>query len=1036
MRKLVVATIASPLTLLCPALCAAQTTVSSNSSANIQTATASNGGPGDVTISSGVTLAPPGGTAVTVNSNNSVTNNGTISFNAISNTAAIGSTGGFSGTITNAGTITDNEPSAAVSGQPDGPLATGTNRFGINITGSGAFTGSISQTGTITIVGTNSAGIAVSPQLAGSLSDTGAVTVTGDGSYGIHLGAVTGSVSLTGAVSTSGAGNVGVALDGDVGGAVTLGSAVTATGFYNGATVPATPDAYDLAIGGPAVRIAGNVAGGVSVASGGALTSYGSAPALLIGSAAEPITLGVVSGGTSGLSIAGAVTGSGVNQGIGATALQIGGLGQPVTITGGITIASTVSAVASLAPATAIAIGAGVSTPTLTNSGTIAATGGSGSFAGSAVLIAAGASVPALVNSGTITAASVGSTGTAAAIQDRSGTLTSITNAGTIGASLTGSYTAAQAVAIDLSANTSGVSIANSGTGTPTITGSILTGSGSDTVAVPVGTINSAIALGGGNNTVAVSGTGAIVGSVDFGGGAGSLTMAGNARVGANLTFGAGSSMTLGDTATFAGGIVQNGNALALSVNGGSFDPTNTGTIALRSLNVGATGAIQVNIDPAAGTATTYQVSGTATLASGAGIRLNLADFLGASQTYTIITAGSLSNAGTLSVTGASLPYVYTASLTDSATAVTLSLAPKTAAQLGLNQSGSAAYPAIFHEAGIDTKLQGAFLAVTDAGSFGKLYSELLPDHSGALYLSGAEASREVAAMAGDPATPRSHGGPISAWLGQTAGYSSKGQDATEAYHRSFFGLAGGAELGVGPLGAVGVEVDWSYLDADDPLNDNKVSGNLTELGAYWRASLAGLRLYARGAYGFFNTASSRALLDPSATATSDLYIATASWSGHTEAVNGGAAFEAGFGRFVLRPAVSADYFRLEDGAHAETGGGPGFDLAVAARTSESWSAKFAASLGYKLTNGALASRLEVELGDRERLSGSVANTVVSYADGQTYTLAADALRFGPEAAVRLSLGNGYISAIGQLSAQKTEGQVEAGFSAGVRLRL
>ena len=69
-------------------------------------------------------------------------------------------------------------------------------------------------------------------------------------------------------------------------------------------------------------------------------------------------------------------------------------------------------------------------------------------------------------------------------------------------------------------------------------------------------------------------------------------------------------------------------------------------------------------------------------------------------------------------------------------------------------------------------------------------------------------------------------------------------------------------------------------------------------------------------------------------------------------------------------------------------------------------------------------------------MSGSVASTTVSYADGQTYTIAADALRYGPEAAVRIAVGNGYISAIGQVSAQKTEGQVETDFSAGVRLRL
>src|SRR6185369_6861614 len=103
--------------------------------------------------------------------------------------------------------------------------------------------------------------------------------------------------------------------DGNVGGSVTIQNVISTTG-YRDTTAPSDTsklDADDLLQGGPAVRIAGNVAGGVIVAvppkdssstdndedkdgiedakeGSGAITSYGSAAAIEIGSATRTVS--------------------------------------------------------------------------------------------------------------------------------------------------------------------------------------------------------------------------------------------------------------------------------------------------------------------------------------------------------------------------------------------------------------------------------------------------------------------------------------------------------------------------------------------------------------------------------------------------------------------------------------------------------------------------------------------------------------------------------------------------------------------------
>ena len=262
MKRLWVAAALAPLSFAATA--SAQVTISNSTSTPLFTATANNNTPADIIIASGGSVSPTtAGTAsaqvaaVTLNSNNNVTNNGSISFQNLNYTTGIQGAiqpGGFNGSITNLGSITLNETASqhvnATNGIADGiyvngvyqtgeNFAQGTNRFGIQTIG-GLLNGVISNgnsttAGSITIVGENSAGISIGAgglnagaPATTAIADFGTITVTGDNSFGIHaLGPINGGVSVSGAMSVTGQNSVGLALDQGASGSVDIASSIT-----------------------------------------------------------------------------------------------------------------------------------------------------------------------------------------------------------------------------------------------------------------------------------------------------------------------------------------------------------------------------------------------------------------------------------------------------------------------------------------------------------------------------------------------------------------------------------------------------------------------------------------------------------------------------------------------------------------------------------------------------------------------------------------------------------------------------------------
>ncbi len=1120
MRKTLLAAVAlAPLVLvLAEGRAAAQDNVTSSLSTPIATATANNGAPEDIVIETGGSVSVSGATpAVTLNSSNNVTNEGAISIKDVTTGTATAPTtgvllqGGDTGSLSNSGSITVNESYAATDtvnkdGVVEAPFAQGLYRDGVRLTGSSSLVGSITNSGSIAIQGKNSYGISIEAPLTGSLVNSGTISLTGENGAGIRSTAgstIGGSVTLTGGVSALGQGSSAISLLGDVSGGVSLYSGVSATG-YSTVTRPTSESeltniqatSTDVEQSGSAVAIGGNVGKGIFIAAApvgtdtttssttdkdgdgiadyaeasGAITSYGDAPALQIGSGAN-ITIGNfvgVNGGADtstnvpnpttaddyGLIVRGSVSADGIYDGVTATALQIGGVADPVSgvigtvnMSGGVRVVGSITATAYDANANAIHIGSGATVAEVRNEGfiqttidhSILDTTGNNATANTAygILIDKGASVPKITNYGFLTAAATGDNASAVAIVDHSNSVTSIDNQGEIVATITpgiaGDATSGKTTAIDLSGNTAGVTltqeanpnpipvdveITTSSSGVTTTTsattsstsGTTVTATSSTTAATTTTTVTTT-ASGVTTTTVSTTpSTPSIVGDVFLGSGTNSVQLMAGSMVGAldlgsgangeNSTFQVGSSST---AATYEGALTYGGTGLTLSVVNGSLVNTSPTTLNLSSLSVGSTGLLYAAIDPANGKSTLYDASsGTATLASGARLGIVLQSVLPGVETYTVIQAGTLSNANADSVVLGAVPYILNATATTNATAGTIdiTLSNKTSAQLGLNPGESAALSPVLTSLGNDAGIQAELLGQDSRSGFLGVYDQLLPDYSGGVFQMASAASDAITRATSRTNEIENPSGTRGAWAQEFAFGVDRSRSNAAGYEGAGFGFVGGLETGGAGFGAFGLTGAFVAGTLRDPHLPGSSQQSISEgeFGGYWQAQLGGFRADARLAGGYLYYSDRRELYEADA-ATGQITLdrnAKGSGTGYSATGHFGAAYQFDLGKWYIRPAAQADYFKLYEGGFTEHGGGgvsgssansnDGFDLTLAARNGNQASGMAAVAVGGAFGTG-FVFRPEVQLGFRDVFTGTSGDTTARFQGGQNFTL-------------------------------------------------
>ncbi|WP_242123001.1 autotransporter domain-containing protein [Sphingobium sp. Sx8-8] len=1064
MRNLLACTAIAPvLVALTVADAAAETTISSSTTTAVKTSTAASGSADDVTVSSAGSITLTSGTAITQDSNNNVSNAGTLTITDADGSTGILAAPGTTGTITNSGTIAVTESYTATDTNSDGILdgvfAQGSSRNGIWVQSGSAHSGDITNSGTITIKGNQSAGIRIDAPLTGNLSTTGTISVLGDNSYGILANSVSGNVSLQGTTSVTGANSVGAALQGDIGGKLQILGTIISTGYRTTArpTDTSTLLAANLLQGGSAMTISGNVAGGIvfdyvaastttdssgttttTAATTSSVLTYGAAPAVQIGSATNSISIGAVSGESSGygLIVKGGIAGYGIYDGVDANGLVVGGLGGDVSLTQGLLVSGTVGAVSYDSNATALRLGSGTTADTIQISGAVGGTGSS--LAGTSargLVIDAGATSSTVINSGTISARALSTTvGTAIAFVDSSGTVSTLSNSGSISA--TGGVSN---IAIDMSANSSGITLtqaqASSSSTVPSITGDVLLGSGNNSITVSAGSITGNVDMGSGSNSLALSGSSSLTGNVSMGGGGASVSLAGTSQITGDLDLGGGAStLTLSDSAAFSGAISNAANTVVV-VNGGTLNATNTGTVALASLTMGGSSVLGVTIDGANGKNTLYDVAGAATFASGSQVKATFTTVAGSEGDYVIVRAGSLSGAPVLSSTTL-IPYMFDGSVSsDSSTGeVTLSIKAKTVSELGLTGSQARAYNAIFNALDNDSAVAGSFLSVTDGTTLKADLQQMLPEHAGGAFEAVTAGSRATARILSDPGgIYRTVDGTLGFWLQQVGFGSSKSVGDTDSYHINGWGIGSGAEYLTG-LGAFGGS--FAYIHGTNSYNsgNNSVDSDQFELAAHWRGDFGPFQSYARLSAAHIAFRGIRHFESGDVVRTAD-----GSWSGKLYSAIAGGSYELRFNRFTLRPAAGIDYYRLNEGGYSETGGGDAFDLIVDSRTSDELTANGNVTLGYDFgsldrENGWM--RFELEGGRRQIIGGSLGDTTAHFTGGEDFTLIADKRTSGWTGRARLTGGNESFRVGGEVGAEQQQNHVALSLRATVNFIL
>lgn len=1004
---------------------------------------------GNISITEDGEVSVNTGAAIIVDSSNNVTNDGEISTGEDNGAVGILVRPGFAGTIVNTGDIIVEEDFVGDDDDDnriaDGAIARGINRYGIHLDEGGRFNGTINNDGIIYVEGRSSAGIMLRSELVGDLIHTGSIAVLGDGSVGVQTGDVTGDVQLRGSIQAVGRGSSAYISDGAITGELVLqGSMTQRTSYVNDDGITISLSRNDLRAGAPSVWIRDNVANGITVAvppdndtssndedndgfdddeeGTGSIIGYGAAPALLI-DGPSPIVIGATDSGY-GLQIDGTVSGNGSVRGIDAVGVSIGGSGgASVNIEGGVLVSGRINATTLDSTATAL-------------------------------LIAENARVPALeIQEGGAITSSISSTGDGAsyAVRDLSGTLTSIRSNGFITAN--GSFEDT-VVAIDLSANTSGVTITQYSPEdededeeelvTTSINGNIRTGSGNDLIDASDGEIRGDSFLGAGNDTVRLSGDAFYRGDIAFGSGTGTLSIIDDAAMRGTLDFANEiGTVTIDGSGQFRG-TVENGSRLSVDVRSGSFGAEDSDTIAFSNLTVRQNGTLFIYIDSDTGESSRFDV-GTASFEAGSTIGANISSLDFIEGQYLVLRADSLSGTPTYGGEDSELPFLYAGQvLTDQAAGeITLEIRRKTASELGLDPVLDSALENILDSASADRSIEASLLAAESQALLENQLLALTPEYSGGNFDLVTRASRMAAANLSDPETMFDVSG-VRIW-GEGYGLSGKRDVASSGnYSLGGFGLTGGYEfsLGMGRIGLSG-NLFWGSNTNEDALGTSNVTQY--ELGLHWRQSFGRLLAFARGSAGFVSLSRDRTfegyfdgVIDDDDDDPDFIRTASSSSDAQLYSVLAGLSYRADFGsRLAVTPEISIEYFRFDEKGYEEEGGGDAMNLVVEDRLSDAANLNTRVVMRYALREGRrgnLPFGIDVTAGRRTNLAGNFGDTTANFEDGEAFTLNGRPIENAWTASLGVSGGGYDFKWFATLTGERESDQTTFGLRAGLGL--
>ena len=970
----------------------------------IATSTAGDGGGADNIVISNtgrVVLSTPG-TAVTLDSDNTITQDGRIVVESDDDGGVgVHIQGGNTGAFTSnssivVGDVTTPEDTDE-DGIIDGPLAVGSGRVAVLVDGTEVFTGDILFNGgsSITVRGDDSAGIRVLTGIAGNLDYDGRLTMTGDNSTGIEvLADVSGDVGIGGSVTSLGDANHAVVIGGDVGGRITIDGAIRNSGYRFQARPPedfveqVLGDPDDVGYSGAAFLLHGSSAGGLLVTgpaedspneAASSITSVGPGAALdiLANATYGDIVLGEViieavaddpdteedetrAAIPLGYSLVnrGVISGRGELDGVEPTAISIGGSGGfTATLTNGFLNAGSVTAVgySSLADpgvTQAMYLGEGAILPIFTNQGVVNAVTTGRAAVGRGVNIASGAFLPTLVNEGSITATALDG-GRTVAIADASGTLTFIENSGVIQTSRTAPSegsddTDTSTIAIDVAGTSAGVLVRQYRRENspdeffPAITGDILLGSGDDELRIESGTVT---------------------GAMSFGDGADLLTISGGSTV----------SGVLSDS---DGDLVINVTDSTLSLGAGT-DTT------LREATFGDGSTLIFEIDDESGDVAQLVATGEVRFEAGSRVSAALSNLIGEGAEFAVLRADQLTIAESIeTLQDTTAPYLYEADLSldpvDS-NVMLLTLRRRNADELGMNRNQASAYGATLAAWNANDELGAAIASLLTESEFFDAYDQLLPEYAAsAIQFAQAANDSATGALASRlEAVRRSPDETGGLWLQEFGYFADRAGTAFGPGYRGHgIGAAVGFDRPFGPFYAVGVNIIAAASEISEAEGvDDPMSAMFGQIGVYAGAELGGFNVDLYGGVGIDSFEHNRRVLIGSFDT-----APVAEWDGFHYTASMRVGRDIQMDRLFFRPSFSIDYLGLSESEYTETGGGTGVDLFVGERDSSSFTGTAMLAFGTRFESDDNWWAPQMRIGYRSEFDTSEVETFARFA--------------------------------------------------------
>lgn len=854
--------------------------------------------------------------------------------------------------------------------------------------------GDLTLDGNISVVGENALGVDVREQIYGNVLLSGSINVRGEGASAASFsGSVSGGLTIESSLSSTGFTSTSV-------------SNYIAPTSIDESTEPVSDriDAEDLNDGGPTLAIGGSLGQGLLINGAydnfrsesdeedetkdtiedfdenratGSVVSTGSAPAIFISpdwgnTNAEHLVLGRVREYVRdttdddededfteqlatfdydyGFINRGRVAVNGLNVGYDATAVKVSGSsdGQYETrVEGGIYNKGAIQASAFLADAVAIDLNTGAIVPRFVNAGSIEAQT-STSFDDTAIgiSIAPGAQLETIENSGAISVTTTGEAGSAIAILDESGTLSSLVNTNRIAAGLRDDGTVVEnpgrAIAIDLRAHgaSQGVMIEqkrNTPTedkngddvvdardeATPQIIGDILLGRGDDVFTSTAGSISGNVDFGAGENIFTLQQS-TLNGDVRFGVGENTLSL-NAAKLNGDLEFYSGiANLRLTNGSELSGKLSSSSTQLAVLVENSDLNLSADTNAVVDSFEMNGQSRLQLTIsEQTLSDAAILTARQTAKLGPDVRVKVVFEDLQADAFQKVILSAAQLEFSGNLDETILQdTPYIYLVGLdqiSEQTEKLILSYRLKTPSEMSLGANQTEAFDAVIASFVADDDLGAALTKITDAQQFTRTFESLTPHATDGV-------SRVLAShtLSGKDAIKQSIQRRDSQdqigwrpWVGEyLTSMQVDPQPDAPGYDGEGVGFVFGLDRRLGGLDTFGII--GSFSSGDYTAKSRSLSPIMySTLGAglYLQEAVGAVDVTLVG-QAYKNDFNSHRTIKLNELA----YDVEGAWSGLSQSVNLDVSSAMQFASTFVIPSLGVDYFRLDQDGYNETG--------------------------------------------------------------------------------------------------------------------